>query len=434
MVSAIVVDYEELRRLAAVWRSAAQSLAQQAFAVGALAADPSIFVDAVFDPLGAAAVERAILAAAGGPHGIGGLSVKFAFDALALDAVVAKEQLADDFPLHQLEEVGRWLLTVPVDVLLAPRKTLRAGGHDLNALGNAVLGYVSPFTEPLLALLAPSARFRADVLAGRPLRVDPVLGLPLAAVDALAPEGPGYVSISRYRPAWAGTPAGSLGSVMHRVADLEHAPDASLAVERVVGPDGVSRYVVELPGMRHMGASSDPQDLTGSITAVVAHSTAYTRCVTEALDAAGVARGADVMLIGHSEGGIVAMDLAGDPSFNGGRVTVTHVVAAGSPISSKQVVAGSATKVFSVEDVNDIVTHLDAADSAVETPDRLTYQFSADYHDVIATHDPDRYAERIDGLDDSPNPLFQQFRAGVAPYLSGETSTFVFKLADAAPK
>jgi hypothetical protein len=141
------------------------------------------------------------------------------------------------------------------------------------------------------------------------------------------------------------------------------------------------------------------------------------------------------MLVGHSEGGIVAMDLAGDSSFNGRRVNVTHVVVAGSPVSSKPVAAASATKVFSVENVNDIVTHLDAVDSAdaAETPARLTYQFSADWHDIVGTHDPDRYAESIERLADSPNPLYRQFEAGAQPYLSGTTTTSVFKLADRPP-
>jgi pimeloyl-ACP methyl ester carboxylesterase len=166
---------------------------------------------------------------------------------------------------------------------------------------------------------------------------------------------------------------------------------------------------------------------------MVLPATAYTRGVVKALDAAGVPRGAPALLVGHSQGGIVAMDLAGDPAFNGERVRVTHVVAAGSPISSKQVVPGSATRVVSVENVNDVVTHLDAVDAAPETPQRLTYQFAADGHDVVRTHDAGGYARRIEGLDDSPNPLWRAFADGVTPYLRGATSTIVFNLADAPP-
>lgn len=63
----------------------------------------------------------------------------------------------------------------------------------------------------------------------------------------------------------------------------------------------------------------------------------YSMVTIEALEAAGVPAGADVMLIGHSFGAYTAMDLAADPSFNaahgadhaGYHVAVTHVIAAG---------------------------------------------------------------------------------------------------------
>lgn len=63
----------------------------------------------------------------------------------------------------------------------------------------------------------------------------------------------------------------------------------------------------------------------------------YAVVVSEALRAAGVPAGAEVMLIGHSYGAYTAMDLAADAGFNsahgttpgGYHVAVTHVVAAG---------------------------------------------------------------------------------------------------------
>jgi hypothetical protein len=429
----IVVDYEELRRMSQVWAAAARSFASQALSVASLAAESCLVSNAVFDPIGAVRAETSIVAAAAVPHGLAALSARFAVDGLALEATVLKEQVVDDFPLRALADFDEWLATAAVRFPFAPGRTLHDGRQDLTQMGNAMLGYLSPFAEPLLTLFAPSPRFRADAAGRRPLTIEPFFGLPLALVGAVAPDGPGSASISRYQPVWVNTAPGSLGSVLRRIADLEAAPQAALAVERVLGQDGVPRYVVELPGMRHMGVATDPQDLSGSIAAMALPTTAYMRCVGEALDSGGAPRGAEVVLVGHSEGGIVAMDLAGDPSFNGGRVTVTHVVAAGSPISSKQVAPASATRVFSVENVNDVVTHLDAVDSGVaaQSTRRLPYQFSADRHDVAGTHDPMGYAEQLDALADSPNPLLRDFESGVAPYLTGATTTTVFTLGDA---
>lgn len=63
----------------------------------------------------------------------------------------------------------------------------------------------------------------------------------------------------------------------------------------------------------------------------------YAVAAADALEAAGVPAGADVMIIGHSFGAYAAMDLAADPTFNsahladptGYHVSVTHVIAAG---------------------------------------------------------------------------------------------------------
>jgi pimeloyl-ACP methyl ester carboxylesterase len=435
--SSIAVDYEELHRMSRVWSAAARSLAWQAAAVTSLAGDARSFTDAILDPLGALRVESRIVAAALGPHGLATLAERLGADALALDAVVLKEQLVDDFPLDQLAAVGGWLVTAPLHLPFAPRSTLATGRRDLAQLAQAGLGYASPFTELLLAVGSPSPTFKADLVERHPLSVEPLLGLPLDLVAEVAPEGPGYVSTSRYVPQWSGTVPGTLGSAMRRVADLESWPEAALAVERVTGADGVNRFLIELPGMRHLGVARDPLDLSGAVSAMALPATAYTRCVSKALDAAGVPPGADVALVGHSEGGIVAMDLAADPHFNGARVRVTHVVVAGAPVSSKHVAAGSGTRVFSIENVNDIVTHLDAVDSGVgaQSVDRLTYQFSADRHDVVGTHDPERYAARIDALDGSPNPLLREFERGVAPYLRGSSAqTTVFAIDDGPPR
>ena len=435
MSGAIVVDYEELHRMSHVWAAAAESLVRQAMSVASITTEPGLLADAVFDPLGAARAETAIVAAAAGPHGLAALATRLAADGFALEAVVVKERLVDDFPSHQLVAFDAMLVTATLRFPFAPVQQMHDVVHASGGLAGAMIGYLSPFAEPLLTLLAPSAVFKADAAMRQPVAVEPILGLPLSLVAAVAPEGQGSVSASRFQPVWAGTPSGSLAGVLRRVAGLERFPDATLAIDEVVGGDGITRYVVELPGIRHLGVASDPQDLSGAVNAMVLPATSYTRCVSEALDAVGAPRGAQVLLVGHSEGGIVAMDLAADPAFNGGRVKVTDVLAAGSPISSKQVVPGSGTRVFSVENVDDMVTHLDAVDSATseQTPQRLTYQFADDRHSIGATHSASLYADHLAALADSPNPLLHGFEIGVAPYLTGETTTTAFALADAPP-
>jgi pimeloyl-ACP methyl ester carboxylesterase len=430
--SAEVVDYEELARMSSVWGEAAASMARIGFHVAALAGSPELLASAMFDPMGATRADAGILRAAVGPRGLAALSASLEVDSVLLKAVIAKEQYVDDLPLQQVAALKRWLVTLPLELTLDPARALHDGTRDTAALANAITGYAAPHTQTLLELFAPSLRFRLDVAEHRPLSVDPVFGVPLAPLVPGSERTGGSVSISRYAPAWGDRAAPSIGSMLDRVGDLEDQPAASIAVQRVASADGVARYVVVLSGMRSMTNTSDPEDLLGSVAAVVRTTTNYTTCVREAIDAALVPRGAEVLLVGHSEGGIVAMDLAGDPAFNGGRVRVKQVVAAGSPISSKTVAPGSGTRVLSIENVNDIVTHLDASDppASRQSLERLTYRFADDEHDIVGSHDVLLYARRAAGLADSPNPLMIGVQAGLRPFMGGSATATVFTMHD----
>jgi hypothetical protein len=434
-VSRVVVDYEELRRMASVWAEAAATIGRLGFRVADLALTAEIVTNAVFDPAGAARCETAILDAAIGPHGLAMLAAALAADAALLRAVVAKEQLVDDFPIRQLAALEAALVSLPLTALRDPVRAARVTAQRAVALANAFAGYGAPFTTPLLEMFAPSDRFRFDVMMRRPVSVDPVLGLPLSAAVPASERDGGSVSISRYLPAWGGQPPSSIARVLSEIGDLESQPEASVTVQRVVGHDGVARYVVALSGMRHIVSTPDPEDLVGAVGAVVAARTNYTTCVREALDASLVPVGAQVLLVGHSQGGIVAMDLAGDPGFNGARVRVVQVVATGSPISSKSVAPGSRTRILSIENANDIVTHLDAVDPPDDTPDQqsvdcVVYRFAADEHDVIANHDVRLYSRQAEVLSDSPNPLMIGVRARLRPFFEGSATTTVFTMHD----
>ena len=407
-------------------------MARIGFQVAALAGSSELLANAMFDPMGATRAEAGILRAAVGPRGLAALGASLEVDSVLLKAVIAKEQYVDDLPLQQVAALERWLVALPIELAVNPARTLRDGTRDTAALANAITGYVAPHTQALLELFAPSLRFRLDVAEHRPLSVDPVFGVSLAPLVPDSERTGGSVSISRYAPAWGGRPAPSIGSMLDRVGDLEDQPAASIAVQRVVGADGTPRYVVVLSGMRRMTNTSDPEDLLGSGAAVVRTTTNYTTCVREAIDAALVPLGAEVLLVGHSEGGIVAMDLAGDPAFNGGRVRVKQVVAAGAPISSKPVAEGSGTRVLSIENVNDIVTHLDAADPPAtrQSLERLTYRFADDEHDIVGSHNVSLYARQAAALADSPNPLIIGVQAGLRPFMAGSATTTVFTLHD----
>jgi hypothetical protein len=119
----IVVDYEELHRLARVWAAAADAFGRLSLRVAVLTLSPAIFEGAAFDAFGAARAQAALTAVALGPSGLAGLAAVLAADAVHLDAVVAREQLVDDLPVTQLAALGRWLVVAGWRLPTSPSAT-----------------------------------------------------------------------------------------------------------------------------------------------------------------------------------------------------------------------------------------------------------------------------------------------------------------------
>jgi hypothetical protein len=127
------------------------------------------------------------------------------------------------------------------------------------------------------------------------------------------------------------------------------------------------------------------------------------------------------------------MDLAADPAFNGGRCRVTHVVAAGAPVTHIEPVAG--TRVLTVENTHDLVTHLDNEDSrgGPATAGRVDVAFKRDLGSVVANHDARLYAEELTALQRSTAPALRDFLGSLDPYLVGSTRTTGWRLLDGPP-
>lgn len=127
----------------------------------------------------------------------------------------------------------------------------------------------------------------------------------------------------------------------------------SVRVQEVVGDDGVPRYIVYVPGsfgdpantMNPQDTDGNPMDWNQNPGALLGAETDSSQAVQAAMEAAGVPHGADVVIAGHSQGGMVATNLAADPEFNGGEsgYHVTDVVTFGSPVEHKVTPEGTNT-------------------------------------------------------------------------------------------
>jgi hypothetical protein len=121
------------------------------------------------------------------------------------------------------------------------------------------------------------------------------------------------------------------------------------------------------------------------------------------------------MLVGHSQGGIVAAQSAKDLNSNG--YNVTHVVTAGSPVGRIDV--PSDVQVLSLENRNDIVPRLDATDNP-GSPNRTTVTFDNQTGTVGGNHKIEtNYAGAAGQLYNGSNPSIDRFKESAAVFFNG---------------
>lgn len=124
------------------------------------------------------------------------------------------------------------------------------------------------------------------------------------------------------------TPVAGLPDMLRMVAALSSPAQPSTIAVIHVGDDP-PRFVVCIPGLQNdRGNDSGSADLPGAVATLTGHS-AYVRGVGSVLR--GLPPGSQVLLVGHSQGGMVAQALAADPSLRRNGVRVAGVLTAGSP-------------------------------------------------------------------------------------------------------
>jgi pimeloyl-ACP methyl ester carboxylesterase len=128
----------------------------------------------------------------------------------------------------------------------------------------------------------------------------------------------------------------------------------------------------------------------------------YSAGVVEAMRDAGLS-GERVMLVGHSQGGMVAADIASDPAL-ATEFGIGHVVTAGSP-TAQVAELPDGTVALHLENRGDVVPLLDGQDNPAGA-DRVTVRFDAGDHDLGARrhgtgadHGLDRYVLGASAVD-----------------------------------
>ena len=184
--------------------------------------------------------------------------------------------------------------------------------------------------------------------------------------------------------------AATSADLIEHITDM-HGGDADngeIAIEEhvTVGEDGMQTrsWTVDIRGTQSFDiGQTGPQDMTTNLQGVGGMPSDQLAAIQEAMKDAGIAPGEAVEFAGHSQGGIMAAQLAADPDVRS-RYNVVSVVTAGSPTAT---IAPTDVPVLSYENSGDIVPGLDG------------YATQGDNVTTVMFHD---YQATCDGTDPVP--------------------------------
>lgn len=366
---------------------------------GALA-DPRLLARALVDDPGSVpglvarlAHLQGRVARAVGPSGALGESGELVALGLLVTAAAqgyrATEQ-AVERSFDAVSDAAMFAVGAQLPMLAAAALHAHVDGHDLLAESD-VTTFESPWLVELaargldgfllgVASLDPGIVFALEVACAREGRLWPprddaeAVGVVAAAGALLGAFDEGALAEPTVQEVAVVEGAGGLASISDLVAGpkgLRREPDR-IRVTEIPQVDGSATWVVQVPGTQAWSprAGDDPFDLTSDVRLMAGEATGATVAVRLALEQAqrdSRRRAPDhrgeslrppepVVLVGHSQGGIVAAALASDPEFTA-RHEVTDVVAFGAPIARFPI--PSSTRVLALEHRQDPVTHLD---------------------------------------------------------------------------
>ncbi|MCR6032479.1 hypothetical protein GGQ22_13665 [Nocardioides sp. zg-579] len=382
----LAAAYAAVRALADDYDRAGDRLRGWAEVGRRTALDDDLLESAALAPVTFAEAEAAVLGAATGPDGALVASLGWEADAVAVRAGVVALQGADD------------LARAAFDVLD------HALGRAIGTLLPATLPALLPLlpTAPLLAtVLGPEAdALLAEAVAEHPDLVQHLVngsgglldGLLLAGVlrapwrlrdteAAAAALAAAYGDPGRGRARRLGTPRTTRqpGGLADLLADLDEVHraggDGTIEVRTATAPDGSVRHVVHLPGTDDLATlpwtqDDDARDLAANLLLVAGLDNPHQQGVLDAMAQAGIGPEDPVLLVGHSQGGMVAAAVLAA----GGPFHVTDVVTAGAPTAHLDGFPPG-SHVLSLEHRGDLVPLLDGEDNR-DTLEQTTVRFA----------------------------------------------------------
>lgn len=293
-----------------------------------------------------------------------------------------KTSLTNSLQLLSLEALATALFTpISVASLLARvGPVLLQIERLIQACDQAVFGFLS--TEAGLVGEFHDFRVSASELAAGSLLATGVLGNSAVWVRPVVGES----SVQ--------APAG-LEQMAARLRVLSDQRQPKVRVEKYPIAGGGSRYIVYIPGTQNLGArNANPFDMRSNLQLMAGAGSASSRATDMAIRRAGAGGGDRVMLVGYSQGGMVAAELGKLSKADRLDYKVDQVVTFGAPVGSNS--ASALPQTLSVENKADFVPHLDAIDNP-KASNWVTLEGIVE-KDPLANHEMESYEQMLSGF------------------------------------
>lgn len=423
------VQYDDLGRAAAVLQTTALDVVDIAFEARRLVADAGMLASSLLDPGGFTRAEAAVLAAVLGRHGLLAAAALLEERSLGLRGAVLRYVAADRLG-DAWRETRQWAEGTAAALALPLLPVLAVSPIGLAALRTVDGDDVNTFlaSHPGVAEEAAGA---GPAFLNSLLRLGPLGPRSIEDETALLarayPGGSAQVTARGTDASAPGAPAtiaDLLLALQHRDQRARGDAQGEIDVRRITkaAADGTATtsWIVDLPGTKDW--QFDPRqrrqlnDFATNLEMMAGEPSARLDGVTRALELAGVGRDEPVMLVGHSQGGLVALRAA-EQYARDGRFNVTHVVTAGSPTARMAV--PKSVSVLALENRYDIVPQLDGQPPP-DQANRVTVLLDAQSRDIGRNHAISTTylpgARAIDG--DRTDPSLAAWRAGAQAFLT----------------
>lgn len=378
----ISARYDDLERLGDLYRALGSDLVGAAWDDKLEAADGDLLLSSVLSPGTFARAEEAILGATYGPRGLVTRAVSIEAQALTFTAVAEFYQFADEARRQAIDALA-YAGGFALGFALPGLAIAGVGGLAALAVTNPLLAAALvkagiDSQDELIAYLEDHPELIEGLINGGGglldgLSVNPISGpfMDLLGLDGFHPDTGsaaddlGELLFGDYHgelnpdydgPLFAHEPPRSLEDIIEDLGSTAagDVPSGVITIQTITDADGNVSHVVQLPGTDDFVSETEIRNMGSNLNLIAGDDTAYAEAIRDAMVAAGVDPSDPVMLVGHSQGGMQAAALAGDPDFG---YNVTHVVTAGAPVATSDI--PDHVQVMSLENTGDVVPLLD---------------------------------------------------------------------------